>query len=133
MTQTTPPKSAGEMMFDIMGNVGSLVRNEVDLARTEITTSLVRAAGALGAMLVAFALAMVGLNLLAAWLVALAIRAGVPAQWAEALVGAAVLLIAYMTFLFAKSALNQIGFMPTRTARNVQRDAAAIKEAYNDK
>ena len=133
MTQAAPPKSAGEMMSDIMGNVGSLVRNEVDLARTEVTNSLAKAAWAIGAMAVAGLLAITGLNVLAAWFVTLAIWAGVPVPWATAAVGIVLLIIACMTFLSAKSALNQIGFMPTRTARNVQRDATAIKEAYNDK
>lgn len=120
-------------MSDIMGNVGSLVRNEVDLARIEITTSLAKAAGAIGAMVLAVILAIAGLNVLAAWLVTVAIAVGVPAPWAAAAVGAGLLFIALVIFLSAKSALNQIGFMPTRTARNVQRDATAIKEAYNDK
>lgn len=133
MTPGDTPKSAGEMMADIMGHVGSLVRNEVDLARTEITTSLGKAAGALGLMALALVLAITGLNVLAAWVVALVIWAGVPAPWAAALVGAGLLLIAYVTLLSAKSALNQIGFMPTRTARSVQREATAIKDAYNDK
>ena len=47
-------------------------------------------------------------------------------------VGAGLLLVAVIIFASAKSALSQIGFVPTRAARNVQRDAAAIKEAYND-
>lgn len=133
MSDGPSPKSTGEMMSDIMGNVASLVRNEVDLARTEITTSLTKAAGALGGMVLALLLAITGLNVLAAWLVAMAVWAGVPTQWAAAVVGVVLLLIAYMAFVSAKSLLNQIGFMPTRTARNVQRDATAIKGAYNDK
>ena len=84
-------------------------------------------------MAVAVILAITGLNMLAAWLVTVAILVGIPAPWAAAAVGIGLLFISYMTFLYAKSALNQIGFMPTRTARNVQRDATAIKEAYNDK
>jgi len=133
MSQTDTPKSAGEMMSDILGNVASLVRNEVDLARTEITTSLTQAAGAIGAMALAVVLAITGLNVLAGWLVSLVVWAGVPPLWAAGVVGAALLFIAYMTLLSAKSAFNQIGFMPTRAARSVQREASAIKEAYNDK
>jgi uncharacterized membrane protein YqjE len=133
MTPGDGPKSAGEMMSDIMGNVGNLVRNEVDLARTEISASLEKAAGALGLMVFALLMAITGLNVLAAALVALVIWAGVPTLWAAVAVGLVLLFIAWMTFLSAKSALNQIGFMPTRAARSVQRDATAIKEAYNDK
>ncbi len=133
MIPTDTPKSAGEMMSDILGNVGSLVRNEVDLARIEIITSLAKAGGAVGSMALALVLAITGLNVLAGWLVAVAIWAGLSPLWATAIVGVGLLIIAYMVFLSAKSALNRIGFMPTRAARSVQRDAAAIKEAYTDK
>ncbi|MDB5658613.1 MAG: hypothetical protein JWS10_1228 [Cypionkella sp.] len=132
----TPPdtaKSAGEMMADIMGNVSNLVRNEVDLARAEITTSLGKAGGAVAMMAVALLVAITGLNVLAAALVALVIWAGVPPTWAATVVGIALLIIAFALFLGGKSALTRIDFMPTRAARNIQRDATTIKEAYNDK
>ena len=132
MTQAVTPKTTGEMMADIMGNVASLMRNEVDLARTEVTSSLAKAAGALGLMAFAFLLAITGLNILAASLVALVIWAGVPPLYAASVVGVALLIISYTTFLSAKSALGQIGFVPIRAARSVQQDATAIKEAYND-
>ena len=133
MTPGDTPKSAGEMMADIMGNVGSLVRNEVDLARTEISASVSKAAGALGLMAIALVLAITGLNVLAASLVAVVIWAGVDPVYATTAVGLGLLIVSCVIFLSAKSALNQIGFMPTRAARSIQRDATAIKEAYNDK
>jgi len=133
MTPREGPKSAGEMMSDIMGNVGNLVRNEVDLARAEIAGSMTRAGAALGSMALALLLAITALNVLSVSLVALAVWAGVPPPWAHVVVGAGLLVIAWLIFLSAKSALIQIGFMPTRAAQNIQRDATAIKEAYNDK
>ena len=133
MTDTAPPKSAGEMMTDILGNVSNLVRNEADLARAEIAESMKKAGASLGAMVVALVLAITGLNVVATSLVALAVWAGLPPHWATLLVGAVLLLIALAIFSSARSALNQIGFLPTRAARNVQRDAAAIKDSFNDK
>ena len=127
MTTTETPKSSGDLIADIMGNVGNLVRDEVDLARTEITSSVTKAGGALGLMAFALLLAITGLNVLAASLVALVIWLGVPPGRATVVVGVALMVIAYVLFLFGKSALKHIGFMPTRTARNLQRDAAAIK------
>lgn len=133
MTPHDAPKSVAEMMADIMGNVGNLVRNEVALARAEMSESLVKVAGALGTMAVAFLLAMTGLNVLTTSLVAAAIRFGVPPHWAPVVVGGGLLFIAVVLFLIAKSRFTQIGFVPTRAARNLQRDTAAIKDAYNDK
>lgn len=133
MRMDDTPKSAGEMLADIMGNVSNLVRNEADLARAEIAESMRKAMASLGAMALAFALAITALNVLAAALVALVIWAGLPPHWASAAVGAGLLVVAIVLFSSAKSALNQIGFVPTRAARSVQRDVSAIKESINDK
>ena len=120
-------------MADIMGHVGNLVRNEVDLARAEIGISLNKAVAAIGAMAVALVLAIAGLNVLAAALVALVIHLGLSPAWATVVVGVGLLIVAGALYVSAKAALTNIGFVPTRAARNVGRDAAAIKEAYNDK
>lgn len=133
MTTAEKPKSTGEMMSDILGNVGNLVRNEADLARAEIAGSLHRAGAALAAMALALVIAISGLNVIAASLVTLAIWAGMPPLWAPLAVGLALLLIALIIFTSARSALRRVGFVPTRAARNVQRDAAAIKDSFNDK
>lgn len=127
------PKSTGEMMASVLANIGNLVRNEADLARTEIADSIRKAGASIGAMAVALVLAITGLNVAAVSLVALAIWAGLPPAWAPAAVGAGILVVALIIFASAKSSLQQIGFVPTRTARNVQRDAAAIKETFHDK
>ena len=133
MTPADSPKSTGEMMSDILSNVSNLVRNEVDLARAEMAASLNKAVVAVASMAGALVLAIAGLNVLAAALVALAIRAGLTPAWATVVVGLGLLIIAAAIFLSAKSALTQIGFVPTRAARGIGRDAATIKEAYNDK
>lgn len=127
------PKSTGEMMSDILGNVANLVRNEADLARTEIAKSMNKAGASFVAMAVALMLAITGLNVLAASLVTFVVWAGLSPQWATLVVGAGFLLIALLIFNSAKSTLHQIGFVPTRAARNVSRDAAAIKDTFNDK
>ena len=133
MTPIDPPKTTGEVMADIMGHVGNLVRNEVDLARAEIGISLNKAVAAMGAMAVALVLAIAGLNVLAAALVALVVYLGLSPVWATVVVGMGLLIVAFVIYISAKQALTNIGFVPTRAVRNVGRDAAAIKEAYNDK
>jgi len=132
MTDPVSPKSAGEMMSDILASVSKLVRNEADLARAEIGESFGKAMASLGSMAVALVLAIAGINLLAVALVALAVWAGVPPPWAPVVVGAGLLLVALILFSTAKSALNQIGFVPTRAARSVSRDVAAIKDSLNE-
>lgn len=133
MTQSAPPKSTGEMMADIMGNMGSLVRNEVDLARAETAESLSKTRAALGGLALALILAITALNVLAAFLVVLAGWMGLPPPYATLAVGLGLLLLAGVIYLSAKSALNAVNFMPSRAAHSVRRDAAAIKESFNDK
>lgn len=133
MTPTDTPKSAGELMSDILGNVSNLVRNEADLARAEVGESISKARASLVAMAVALVLAIPGLNMLAVALVAVAVAAGLPPPWAAAAVGAGLILVALIIFSMARSSLNQIGFLPTRAARSLQRDVAAVKDSFNDK
>ena len=124
------PKSAGEMLADVVGNVGNLVRNEMDLARTEIVGSLKSAGAAIGVIVIATILGVTGLNVLTASLIAALVWLGVPPTWATLSVGLALVVIALLMTLSAISTLKQIGFVPKRTARNVKRDAAAVKDAY---
>lgn len=132
MSAMPPPRSARAMMSDILGHVSNLMRSEADLARAEISESMEKLKASLTAMALALVLGIVGLNLLAAALVGLVIEAGLSPLWASLAVGSGLLLIALVVFLLAKSALQRIGFVPTRSARNVQRDAAAIKDTFND-
>lgn len=133
MRATDAPKSAGEMMTDVLGSVSNLVRSETDLARAEIGESLTKAGSSIGTMALALALGIAGLNMLAVALVPLLVSFGLPPHWAAAVIGAALLLAALVIYSSAKSALNQIGFVPTRAARNVQRDVAAVKDSFNEK
>lgn len=133
MSATDTPKSASAMISDLMGHVGNLVHNEVNLARAEIAQSLGKVSASLAAMTLALAIGIAGLNLVATSLVALVVWAGLQPRWATLVIGAALILVALLIFRSARSALHQIGFAPTRTARNVQRDAAAIKDSLNDK
>lgn len=133
MTAGNTSKSTAEMLSDIIGHVGSMIRNEADLARTEIAENVKKVGASLVAMALALALVMTGFNLLATWLVALVIWAGLDPQWATLAVAAGVLLLALILFKSATSALHKITAVPQRTARSFQRDATAIKESFNDK
>lgn len=133
MTSANPSRTTGEMMNDILGNVSSQVRNEADLARAEIAESMGKATASLGTMVLAFALGIVGLNVLAPLLVGLLVMAGLDPVWAAAAVGVGLIVVAAILFYSARSAFNQIGFMPTRTARNIERDAAVLRDTFHDK
>ena len=132
MSMTDSSRTTRELMSDVLGHVSRLMRNEADLARAEISESLDKLKASLAAMALALALGIVGLNVLAAALVVFVAEAGLAPHWASLAVGLVVLAIAFAVYSSAKSALQRIGFMPTRSAENVSRDASAIKDTFND-
>lgn len=132
MSMADPSRSTRELMSDILGHVSRLMRNEADLARAEISESMDKLKASLTVMAIALVLGIVGLNVLAAALVVFATEAGLAPHWASLAVGLVLLVIALAVFSFAKSALQGIGFVPTRSAQNVSRDASAIKDTFND-
>ncbi|WP_299869903.1 phage holin family protein [uncultured Roseobacter sp.] len=133
MSDDNTNKSAGGLLTDAMANVSGLVRNEVDLARAEISENATKAAVAVGLIAGAAIIALVALNVLAAALVAALTKAGLDAGWSALIVGAALGIIAFVLINRGINDLKLSSLAPTRTVKNVQRDAAAVKEAYDDK
>ncbi|UWR21743.1 phage holin family protein [Sulfitobacter sp. S190] len=127
--QSSKPASA--LVGDLMQSVSSLVRKEVDLARAEIDENISRAAVAVGLLVGAVVVALVALNVLAAALIAALAEAGIAAGWAAIIVGGALGLIAFGMMAKGTNDLKLNSLAPTRTAKNIKRDAEAVKESYN--
>lgn len=133
MSDHNPNKGAGSLLSDAMSNVSGLVRSEVDLARAEISENVSKAGIALGLIAGAAIVALVALHVLAAALVAALTEAGIDPGWSALIVGAALAGLAYALITKGMNDLKLTSLAPTRTVENVQRDAAAVKEAYDDK
>jgi hypothetical protein len=131
---TDAPRAAStggpaSVISDVMGHVSSLVRKEVDLARTEISDNLKRAAVAVGLLVGAIVVALVALNVLAAALAAaIAEVFEIGGGWAALIVGGALALIALAMVSKGTKDLKLTSLAPSRTAKNVRRDADAVKE-----
>jgi len=125
-------KSTGTLLSDAMTQVSSLVRSEVDLARAEINENLNSAIVALGLIVGAVVIFLTALNVLSAALVAGLTEAGIPGGWSALIVGVVYAIVGYLLLQKGTNDLKLISLAPTRTAKNVKRDAAAVKEAYND-
>ncbi len=128
-----PNRSAGGLLTDALSHVSALVRSEVDLARAEVNENLKRAAVAIGLLVGAVILILTALNVLTAALVAALTEAGIPAVWSALIVG---LLFALAAWLMARKGMEDLkanSLAPTRTAKNVKRDAQAVKEVYDDR
>ena len=133
MNDNTNNKSTGTMLSEALRNVSGLVRSEGDLARAEISENVSRAGVAIGLIAGAAIVVLVALNVLAAALVAAITELGLDAGWSALIVGAGLALIGYLMVNKGLNDLKLSSLAPKRTVKNVQRDAAAVKEAYDDK
>lgn len=130
---TDPNKSAGGLLTDALTHVSSLVRSEVDLARSEVNENLKSAGVAIGTIIGAVVVGLTALNVLSAALVTAITKAGVPAGWSALIVGVVFAIIAYVMINKGMNDLKLSSLAPTRTTKNVKRDAQAVKEVYDDK
>lgn len=130
---TGPNKSTGGLLADALEHVSSLVRSEVDLARSEVNESLTSAGAAIGLIIGAVVIALTALNVLSAALVAALTHAGVNAGWSALIVGVIFAITAYVMAHKGTNELKLSSLAPKRTAKNVKRDVRALKEVYDDK
>ena len=130
---TESNKSASGLLSDALTHVSSLVRSEVDLARAEVNENLKSAGIAIGMIVGAVVIALTALNVLSAALVTALTEVGIPAGWSALIVGVIYAIIAYLMLNKGTNDLKLSSLAPTRTAKNVKRDAQAVKEVYDDK
>lgn len=135
MTDTsphTPPpeaRSTPDLISQAFQHLGNLVKGEINLARAEITDGLQTAVAGIAMMAGALVMVLVGLNILAAAIVAGLTEMGLHPGWAAFIVGVLFLVAAGILAMIGKKSLDPTILAPNRTARNVRRDAATIKEA----
>ena len=88
---------------------------------------------AIGLIVGAVVVALTALNVLSAALVAALTEAGIAAGWSAVIVGVLLAIVAYVMVQKGTNDLKLSSLAPTRTAKNVKRDAATMKEVYDDK
>lgn len=124
-------RSTSTLLTDAIDHMRSLVRNEVDLARTEMQENMNKATTAIGMLVGAAVLAIVALTVLAAAVVAALVAWGLSTGWASAIVGGVLLVIALIMMSKGRNDLKTSSLAPTRTARNVREDTKTLKESYD--
>ena len=120
------------IISNVLHAINSLVRNEVDLARAEVSESVERAGIALGMIAAAMVIGFVALNVLTGAVVSAVVEAGLAPGWAALLVGTVYAIVAFVLINSARSRLRSASLAPRRTVANVKRDAAAVMEAADD-
>ncbi len=124
-------RSMATLLADAMSHMSTLIRREVDLARAEVNENINKAVTAVGLLVGAIVLALTALNVLSAALVAALTELGIEAGWSSLIVGALWAIIALALAMKGINDLKATSLAPTRTTRNVRRDADTVKESLN--
>jgi len=128
MESRTEERSLGQLLTDLQRQFTTLVRQEVELAKTEMTTKATRAGKDIGFLLAGGAVAYAGALVLLAAIVLLLVEAGLDAWLAAGLVGLIVLAIGGFLVMRGLSALKEQDLAPTRTIETLKDDAQWAKE-----
>jgi len=128
MQQTNNDRSLGDLFGDLTRDLGTLVSQEVALARTEITQTVSQVGQDIAMLAVGGLVAYAGLLAIIAAVILLIATRGVP-LWASALVvGAIVAAIGYLLVQRGISALKHQDLAPRQTIQSIKEDTQWAKE-----
>lgn len=128
MQQTKDERSLGDLFGDLARDMGTLVSQEVSLARTELTEKASQVGKDVAMLAVGGLVAYAGLLGIIAGVIVLIADQGVP-LWASALiVGGIVAAIGYLLVQRGISALKQQDLSPRQTIESLKEDTQWAKE-----
>ena len=128
MQQTNDERSLGELFGDLARDMGTLVSQELALARTELTEKASQVGKDIAMLAVGGLVAYAGLLAIVAALIVLIADRGVP-LWVSALVvGLVVAGIGYLLVQRGISALRRQDFTPRQTIQSLKEDTQWVKE-----
>ena len=121
-------RSIGELLRDLGSDTADLIRQELLLVRTEITTKVQASVAALVTMLAGGLVAFVALIVLLGAVVDGLASAGLERWVAELIVGGSVTLGGFILVRVGQKVLAASSLTPERTASSVRRDINLLKE-----
>lgn len=121
-------RSVTDLIGDLSGNVSTLMRKEIQLARAETSEKASQAMVAVGSILAGAVLALAALIVLLQALVIALTNAGIPAGWSALIVGVVVAGIAYALAQKGANDLKAGNLVPGRTIDSLKQDAETLKE-----
>ena len=117
----------GELFSDLVNETTTLVRNEVALAKVEITQKATKVGTNIGSLVIGGAIAYAALLAVCAAVILLLDR-WMPAWVAALVVGVIVGVVAWLMISKAISALRSMELKPQETVESLKEDAQWIKE-----
>jgi O-antigen ligase len=124
MAYAPDARSLGDLFSDLTREIGTLVRTELALARAEMSAKISRVTRHVTTLALGAVVALAGLFTLAASLVLLLVRAGMPAWAAALLVGLALAGVGALLATGAIKALRAEDLTPTETIQTVKETTA---------
>ena len=128
MAQVRDERSLGDLFSDLSRETTTLVRQEVQLAKAELSQSATEAARGIGMLVAGGAVAYAGLFFLLLAIVFGLIEAGWDAWLAALVVGLVVVAIGAVLVLRARESLKPANLAPQKTVDTLKEDAAWAKE-----
>jgi uncharacterized membrane protein YqjE len=121
-------RSLGDLLKDLMADISVLIRQEIALARIEMTNKAKIYARASAMMAVAAVLALFAMGVLTACII-LAINVALPAWLAALIVGVVYLIIAGVFILVGMARLRRAGKpMPEQTIETIKEDISWARQ-----
>jgi TRAP-type C4-dicarboxylate transport system permease small subunit len=128
MQRTNDERSLGDLFGDLARDMGTLVSQEITLARTELTEKASQVGKDVAMLAVGGFVAYAGLLAIIAAVIVLVAELGVP-LWASALiVGVIVAGIGYLLVQRGISALKRQDYAPRQTMQSIKEDTQWAKE-----
>jgi TRAP-type C4-dicarboxylate transport system permease small subunit len=128
MQQTNDERSLGDLFGDLARDMGTLVSQEMTLARTELTEKASRVGKDIAMLAAGGLVAYAGLLAIIAAAIVLLADLGVP-LWASALiVGVVVAIVGYLLVQRGISALRRQDLTPHQTIQSIKEDTQWAKE-----
>ena len=128
MAQLRDERSLGDLFSDLSRETTTLVRQEVQLAKAELTQSATEAARGIGMLVAGGAVAYAGLLFVLLAVVYGLIEAGWEPWLSALVVGLVVLAISAVLVMRARESLIPANLAPQRTVETLKEDAALAKE-----
>jgi uncharacterized membrane protein YqjE len=120
--------SAGDLLGSVVSQISTLFRKEVQLARAEVGEKVSAVSNAATMIAIGGVLLLAALIILLHALVVFLAYAGIPVAWAQVIVFVVVGLIGYLVLRSGMNRLKASNLVPSRTAEQLSRDAAVVKE-----
>ena len=128
MAQLRDERSLGDLFSDLSRETTTLVRQEVQLAKAELTQSATEAARGIGMLVAGGAVAYAGLLFVLLAIVFGLIEAGWDAWLSALVVGVVVVAIGAILVLRAREFLKPANLAPRRTVETLKEDQEWVKE-----